>query len=104
MVNQNMVASAPKILPPDGVCKGYVLRKHHQEPFESRNAWRALIPLELVHSYLCCINKTSLAGARYVLTFIDDPSHYTSVHFLKNKSHVFERFKEFRTLDEKQCG
>ena len=63
-----------------------------------------LNPLELLHSDLCCINKTSLVGARYVLTFIDDLSHYTLIYFLKNKNCVSERFKEFSAFAEKQCG
>lgn len=57
MVTQNMVVNLPKVLPPDGVCKGCVLGKHHQAPFDSGNAWHALSLLELVHSDLCCINK-----------------------------------------------
>ena len=96
-----MVASLPKVLPPNGVYKGCVLRKHHQTPFDFGNAWRAQNPLELVYSELCCINKPSLLGVRYVLTFIDDLSHYIWVYFLKDKSHVFEIFKEFNALDEK---
>ena len=76
MVTQNMVVGLPKVLPPNGVCKGCVLGKHHQAPFDSRNAWHASNLLELVHSDLCCINKPSLIGARYVLTFIDDLSRY----------------------------
>ena len=104
MVTQNMVVGLPKVLPPDGVCKGCVLRKNHRAPFEYGNAWLASNPLSLVHSDLCCINKPSLAGVRYVLTFIDDVSHYTQVYFLKNKSRVFELFKDFRTLNEKQRG
>ena len=104
MVTQNMVYGLPKVLPFDGVFKGCVLGKHHQAPFDSRNAWHASNPLELVHSDLCCINKSSLAGARYVLTFINDLSHYTWVYFLKNKSHAFERLKEFKALAKKQCG
>ena len=99
-----MVVGLPKVLPPNGVCKGCVLTKHHQAPFDSGNAWHVSNPLDLVHSDLCNINKTSLASARYVLSFIDDISCYTWVYFLKNKSHVFEIFKEFRALVEKQCG
>ena len=104
MVTQNIVVGLPKVIPPAGVCKGCVLGKHHQEPYKYENAWCVSSLLELVHSVLDCINKPSLVGARYVLTFIDYLSCYTWVCFLKNKSHVFERFKEFRTLDEKQCG
>ena len=104
MVTQNMVASLPKVLPLDGVCKGFVLGKHHHAPFNSMKAWRAQKPLELVHSDLCCINNPSLVGARYILTLINDLSRFTWVYFLNNKSHIFEKFKEFRALTEKKYG
>ena len=104
MVTQNMVVGLPKVLPLDGVWKGYVLGKHHQEHYDFGNAWCASNPLELVHNDPCCINKPSLESARYVLIFINDLSHYTWVYFLKNKNHVFERFKEFRDLAEKNFG
>ena len=41
MVTHNMVTSIPNILPLDGICRGCVLRKHYQEPFDLGNAWRA---------------------------------------------------------------
>jgi hypothetical protein len=104
MMTQNMVVGLPKVLPPFGVCKGFVLGKNHQESFDFGNAWHALNPLELFHNYLFCINKTWLQSVRYIWTFIDDISHYTWVYFLKNKSHVFEIFKDFRALVEKNCG
>lgn len=62
---------------------------------ETRKAWRAKAQLELVHSVLWSLNKPSLASARYLLTFIDDFPRYTWVYFLKNKSHVLEKFKEY---------
>ena len=46
------------------------------------------------------MNKPSLEGTRYILTFIDDFSIFTWVCFLKNKNIVSE---EFRALVEKQC-
>ena len=52
MVTQNMVASLPKVLPLDAVCKGSMVGKDHQEPFNSRNAWYVLKPLEFVHNDL----------------------------------------------------
>ena len=103
MVTHNTVAGLTKVLPPDGVCKVYVLGKHHQASFDFGNAWHMSNPLELVHSDLCCINKPSLAGARYVITFIDHLSCYTWVYLLKNKSHAFERL-EFRALAKNQCS
>ena len=99
-----MVVGLPILLPPYGLLKGCVLDKHHQAPFHIGKAWHVIKPLELVHSDLCCINNPSLTVASYVLTFIDDLSQFTWVSFLKIKSHVFERFKEFRALVEKQCA
>jgi hypothetical protein len=45
----------------------------------------------------------SLGGAYYFLIFIDD-SKYTWVYFMRKKSDVFEYFKEFKNLVEKQTG
>jgi hypothetical protein len=42
-------------------------------------------------------------GAKYIFTFIDDLSRFTWVYLLKNKSHLSEKFKEFRALTKKQC-
>jgi len=51
------------------------------------------------------MNKPSLASAlNYILTFIDDFSKFAWVYFLKNKNHVFEKFKEFRALAKKECS
>ena len=77
MVTWNTVAGVPKVIPPNGVCKICVLGKHHEAPLNVGNAWCVSNLFELVHSDLCCINKHSLAGARCVLRFIDDISHYT---------------------------
>ena len=104
MVTQNMVDGLPKVLTLNRVFKGFDLSKHHQAPFNYGNAWQVSNPLELVHGDLCCINKPSLVGARYILTFIDYLSRFIYVYFLKNKSHVFEKFRKFRALDERQCG
>ena len=101
MVTQNMVTSILKNVPPNGVCRGCMLEKHHQEPFDSRKACHAQERLELVHNDLCCMNKPSLVCVKYILTFIDDFSQFTWVYFLNNESQVFENFKEFRELVEK---
>lgn len=50
------------------------------------------------------MNMPSLAITKYILTFIVDLSRSTWVYFLKNKSHFFEKFMEFRALAENQCG
>ena len=44
------------------------------------------------------MSTTSLSGYVYYVYFIDDYSHNTWIHFLKNKDEVFEKFKEFKAL------
>lgn len=59
--------------------------------------------LELIHSNVCGpIEVESLGGNRYFFTFIDDASHKTWVYFLKNKGEVFEKFKKFHAMVERQ--
>jgi hypothetical protein len=99
-----MVVGLPKVFPPKGVCKGYVLGKHHKTPFNSGKAWKAQNLLDQIHIDVCCINLPSLVGVRYILTFIDDFSRFTWFYFLKNKNPVFEKLKEFRAFAEKHCG
>ena len=45
-------------------------------------------------------SSTSLSGFEYYITFIDDYSRKTWIYFLKAKSEVFEKFKEFKALIE----
>jgi len=48
------------------------------------------------------IQTKLLGGASYIFIFIDVRSNFTRVYFLRKKSDVFEYFKEFSNLVEKQ--
>ena len=61
-----MVIGLPNTVPPNGVCKGYMLGKHHHAPFDSGKAWRAKKRMEFVHNDFCYMNKRSLAVAKYI--------------------------------------
>ena len=55
----------------------------------------------MIHSNVCGpMSSTSLSGFEYCITFIDDFSKRTWIYFLKAKSEVFEKFKEFKALIE----
>ena len=41
-------------------------------------------------------------GNRYIITFIDDFSKYTTIYLLKNKSDAFEKFQDFLKEVENQ--
>ena len=57
--------------------------------------------LELINSDVCGhIPSTYLSGYEYYVTFIDDYSRKTWIYFLKTKSKVFRKFKEFKSLKE----
>ena len=57
--------------------------------------------LELINSDVCGpMSSTSLSGFKYYITFIVDYSRKTWIYFLKAKSEVFEKFKEFKALIE----
>jgi hypothetical protein len=59
--------------------------------------------LELVHSDVFDpISMPSLGGSLYFVSFIDDFSRKTWIYFLRKKSEVFEKFKEFKALVENQ--
>ncbi len=55
------------------------------------------MPLELVHSDVCCkMGHNSLGGAEYFLTFVDDYTHYTWVYPIKTKDQTFDMFKMWK--------
>ncbi len=66
---------------------------------------RSTRKLQLVHSNVYGpVQTESIGGQRYFVTFIDDASQCCAVYFLKRKSEVFEKFKEFEALVTNECG
>jgi hypothetical protein len=60
--------------------------KHQRTSFPKDEAIRASKPLELVHSDVCGLTKTtSRGGEHYFVTLIDDFSRKTHVYLLKAK-------------------
>jgi transposase InsO family protein len=85
------------------VCEGCIEGKLHRAAFPSDGGRRATKPLEIVHSDVCGpMRTTSIGGARYFVTYIDDFSRKVWVYILKSKGEVFEKFKEFKALVETQ--
>ena len=55
--------------------------------------------LDIVHSDVCGpMYSSSLSGYVYNISLIDDFSGNTWIYFLKEKSEVFSKFKEFKAL------
>ena len=101
----DMVIGLPNIKFSKGVCQGYILGKHPEHKYERASHQRTSTFLELIHSDISGPSPhISMIQAKYALTFIDDFSIYCWVYLLKNKSEVFDLFKVFRALVEKQSG
>ena len=75
-------------------CHDCMQRKQTKERALCSSKNRYQIPFDLIHSNVYGpIQTPSLAGARYILTFIDDYSRYCWVYFFFFKKHeVFARF------------
>ena len=86
-----------------GFCETSVGGKHHRAPFMTSTT-KTTIPLELVHSDVCGkMQQRSLGGAEYFLIFTDDHTKYSWLYTLKTKNQVFECFREWKALVEKQA-
>jgi transposase InsO family protein len=77
----------------EGEVKDYqvcVQAKQTRGPFPSSDTTTTR-PLELIHSDLIGpFQNSSLEGARYALTIMDDCTRFSEVHFLKTKDDVFQ--------------
>jgi hypothetical protein len=86
-------------------CESCIKGKHKRKDISKKPSLRENEPLKLVHTDICGpMSVASLGGHRYFTTFIDDTTRYTHVAFLKNKSEVSTKFKEYATMIETQTG
>ena len=86
-------------------CEACVLGKMQKKPFPKQSQHRAARPYEIVHSDVCGpMQVESKGGGRYVLTFTDDYSRYTTAYFIKSKSEVLSKFMEYVNSVEKHTG
>ena len=70
--------------------------KQAPKPHTSVNYTRNFKPGEKIHTDVCGpVNVESPRGSRYFLLFKDDCTSLREVYFLRHKSEVFEKFKEF---------
>ena len=90
---------------PQKECEACVLGKMQKKSFPKQSQHRATRPYEIVHSDVCGpMQVESKGGSKYMLTFTDDYSRYTTVYFLKSKSEVLSKFQEFVNSVEKHTG
>lgn len=84
------------------MCEVCIKGKQTRKPFPESQTTEVL---ELVHTDVCGpMRVNSLSGSQYFATFINDKSRWCEIHFLKKKSEVAEKFKEYKSMVEKRTG
>ncbi|KYN22359.1 Copia protein [Trachymyrmex cornetzi] len=99
-VRCEMVVGLPKLSASSGnVCEPCIFGEQTRKPFPKVNESRSTQRLELIHSDVCGpINPVACNGARYFVSFIDNYTHFSVLYVIKQKSKVFEKFKEYVAL------
>ena len=89
----------------DEHCEGCALGKHTRYPFPKNGSNKTKEVLELVHSDVCGpMNKVSVGGSVYYVTFVDDYRKFTWLYMMKKKNEVLSKFREFMALVENITG
>ncbi|XP_033138570.1 uncharacterized protein LOC103844422 isoform X1 [Brassica rapa] len=103
MVQRELVIGIPRVTSDKRVCSSCMLGKQTRKSFPQATAYRASKILELVHGDLCGpITPSTRPGNKYVFVLIDDHTRYMWTTLLKEKSEVFEKFKRFKAMVEKE--
>ena len=77
-------------------CEACVLGKMQKKLFPRQSQHRATKPYEIVLSDVCGqMQVESKGGGRYMLTFTDDFSRYTTAYPIKSKSELLSKFMEY---------
>lgn len=86
-------------------CESCQLGKQHKLLFNKEASKNRYQPGEMFHSDVCGpMLMQSLGGARYFVLFKDDASGYHHVSFIKHKSDVFDKFKDFERMVANKFG
>lgn len=84
------------------VCEPCTRGKQSRTSFPFKNAVSTSKPLQLVHMDLCGPMRTkSRGGNSYVFVIVDDYSRFTWVIFIANKTEVFDEFKSWVKVTER---
>lgn len=82
-------------------CESCVFGKQKRASFPKNKNARSSRILELIHSDVCGpMPTTAYDGSKYFVTFTDDFSRASMVYFIKKKSEVLEKFREYVAMAE----
>lgn len=85
----------------DELCEVCIMAKQTRKPFNTERT-RATSPLEIIHTDVCYVEQTTWDGMRYIVTVLDDYTHFTKVYLMKNKFEVPEIIKQYINEAERE--
>lgn len=86
-------------------CESCPLGKSHHLAFKKTELKRDIQLGEIIHSDICrLMSVESPGGSRYFVTFKDEASRFRYVYFIRHKSDVVARFKEYERLIANKFG
>ena len=89
----------------DFFCEACTLGKQARKPHFLSEKPKEEEPGLMIHSDVCGpINVESPSGTRYFLLFKDDCTGYRTIYFLRHKSEVLSKLKEYEALVERQTN
>lgn len=83
-------------------CEECIKGKLNRLNMKIRDGYRVDRLLGRVHSDLCELPVVSREGYKYVMTFIDEHSHYSTIYFMKSKKDTFSNFQRYVAMAEKE--
>ena len=105
MADQKMVHGLPEIKEENQLCDSCLVGKQTRHSFPIATPYRSAKALELLHADLCGpISPATPAHNRYIFVIIDDCTRYMWTILLKEKSEAFDKFKDFKSLVEKEVN
>lgn len=98
LYNQKMVDGIQNISNLESMCRICVESKMSKLPFNKDRKCRSKDVLEIVHTDVCGpITPTTYDGHRYMITFLDDYTHFSAVYLMKQKSDAFVCFRKYHS-------
>ena len=86
-------------------CESCIIGKQKRLPFSNSEMPRTSRPLEVIHTDVCGpMSEATFLGQRYYVSFIDDFTHFCVIYLLKNKSEVFQKFREYESMGRSHFG
>lgn len=79
-------------------CETCIMAKHEKKPFKG-HITRATKPLQIIHTDVCGpITPKTWDNKRYILTFLDNFTHFTVVYLLETKAQVYNFFQSYEAM------